>query len=129
MPISDLQCALCESFRVFPHFGSTDFRGELADSLVICVQAAAEAAQRKVRFPVNTAVFKSSVDPLMIGGGEKLPTINHCTTERVQVISLGIAEYRSPTPMITAAFVVDDLGADVPLLSREGVRRRLSRSR
>lgn len=61
------------------------YRGELADSLVICVQAAAKAAQRKV-------------------------------------ISLGLAEYRSPTPMITAAFVVDHLGADVPsFLSREGV--------
>ena len=45
-----------------------------------------------------------------------------------QVISLGLAEYRSPTPMITAAFVVDHLGADVPsFLSREGVRHRWSR--
>ena len=45
-----------------------------------------------------------------------------------QVISLGLAEYRSPTPMITAAFVVDHLGADLPsFLSREGVRHRWSR--
>lgn len=44
------------------------------------------------------------------------------------MISLGLAEYRSPTPMITAAFVVDHLGADVPsFLSREGVRHRWSR--
>lgn len=54
MPGSDSQCA-CVSLSESMYFDApSDFRGELADSLVICVQAAAKAAQRKVRFPVNT---------------------------------------------------------------------------
>ena len=46
-----------------------------------------------------------------------------------QVTCLGLAEYRSPTPMITAAFVVDDaIMVNVPTFpsdSTEGVRREI----
>ena len=66
------------------------YRGELANSLIVCVQAAAMRAQRKVTV-------------------------------------VGLAEYRAPTPMVTAAFLLDEevpntlqsLPADV-----EGVRFR-----